>query len=167
MSPLAIHEFDKSIISDLVKILLEEQDIEFNALASMTLKNKQVDKGAEPDECFYIQHELHVRGKEKIDLNQDPPPDLVIEIDITSRTQFDIYEKLQVPELWRFDGKTLHISILQEGRYQNSEKSQQFRQFAVKQLIPEYLDKAKVEGRNKAVKAFRQMVLQQLNSKDS
>jgi Uma2 family endonuclease len=163
MAPLAIHEFDKSIISDLIKILLEEYDIEFNALASTTLKSEKVHKGVEPDECFYIQNEMKVRGKERIDLNQDPPPDLVIEIDITSHTELEIYEKLNVPELWRFDGKNLEILILQNQSYQNSQTSLQFPQFAIKQLIPDYLQKAKTEGRNKAVKAFRQLVIQQLN----
>ncbi len=164
MSPLAIHEFDKSIISDLVKILLEEQDIEFNALASMTLKNESVCKGVEPDECFYIQNELKVRGKERINLNQDPPPDLVIEIDITSHTELDIYEKLKVPELWIFDGQQLHIFELIDEKYQSCTMSLQFPQFAIKQLIPEYLEMAKIQGRNKAIKAFRQLVRNQFNS---
>jgi Uma2 family endonuclease len=163
MAPLAIHEFDKSIIGDLVKILLESLDLEFSALGSTTLKSEQVHKGVEPDECFYIQHELKVRGKERIDLNQDPPPDLVLEIDITSQTELTIYEKLNVPELWRFDGKELQIFILQNQHYQNAEKSLQFPQFAIKQLIPEYLEKAKIEGRNKAIKAFRQFVTRSIS----
>jgi Uma2 family endonuclease len=163
MSPLAIHEFDKSIIGDLVKILLELLDLEFSALGSTTLKSKKVHKGVEPDECFYIQNELTVRGKERIDLNQDPPPDLVLEIDITSHTELEIYEKLNVPELWRFDGKELQILILQNGYYIDAEMSLQFPQFAIKKVIPEYLQKAKIEGRNKAVKGFRQYVVQQLN----
>jgi Uma2 family endonuclease len=162
MTPLAIHEFDKRIIGVFVEILLESLDIEFSALGSTTLKSEKVHKGVEPDECFYIQNEMKVRGKECIDLNQDPPPDLAI--DITSHTELEIYEKLNVPELWRFDGKNLEILILQNAHYQNSEISLQFPQFVVKQLIPDYLQKAKTEGCNKAVKAFRQLVIQQLNS---
>lgn len=158
MSPLPIHEFDKIIISDFVKILLEELNIEFSALGSMTLKSKKARKAVEADECFYIQNEAIIRGKERIDLDTDPPPDLAIEIDITSRTHFDNYEKLAVPELWRFDGKELHISVLHHGVYQNTESSYQFPQFAVKHLIPDYLEKAKTEGRNKAMKAFRQHI---------
>ncbi len=162
-SPLAIHEFDKRIIGVLVEIILESLDIEFNALGSITLKNTKVHKGVEPDECFYIQNELKVRGKEKIDLNQDPPPDLAIEIDITSQTEVEIYEKLKVPELWIFNGQALQIFILTDEYYQLCQSSLQFPQFAIKQLIPEYLEKAKIEGRNKAVKALRQLVIQQLN----
>lgn len=164
MAPLAIHEFDKRIIGVFVEILLELLDIEFSALGSTTLKSEKVHKSMEPDECFYIQNELKVRGKERIDLNQDPPPDLAIEIDVTPHTELEIYEKLNVPELWWFDGKNLENLILENAHYQNSEISLQFPQFSIKQLIPDYLQKAKTEGRNKAVKAFRQLVIQQLNS---
>jgi Uma2 family endonuclease len=160
MSPLAVHEFDKEIINDLVKIILEELNIEFNALGSMTLKSSKVHEAVEADGCFYIQHERAVRGKDRIYLESDPPPDLAIEIDITSRTHFDNYEKLGIPELWRFDGKELHVFVLQQGIYQGSDVSLQFPQFEIKQLIPNYIEKAKTEGRNKAMKAFRHYVQQ-------
>ncbi|MDO9106972.1 MAG: Uma2 family endonuclease [Methylovulum sp.] len=159
MSPLAIHEFDKNIISDLVKILLEELDREFIALGSVTLKSEKAKKAVEPDECFYIQHESVIRGKERIDLNVDPPPDLAIEIDITHRTHFDNYEKLGIPELWRFNGKELEILVLENNGYQASEKSRQFPHFAIKQIIPQYLEKCKQEGRNKTMKAFRLLLV--------
>lgn len=158
MSPLAIHEDDKSIISDLVKILLEERDIEFRALASVTLRSSKIKKAVEPDECFYIQHEAVIRGKEKINMDFDPPPDLAIEIDITHRSHFDNYEKLGVPELWRFNGKELMIWLLQNGVYQLSETSRQFPELPIKQWIPEYLLKSQQEGRNKTMKAFRKLV---------
>ena len=160
MSPLAVHEDDKSIISDLIKILLEELDIEFRALASLTLKNKTMSQAVEPDECFYIQHESIIRGKERIDLNIDPPPDLAIEIDITNRTHFNNYEKLAVPELWRFDGVNLEIFLLEEDHFQIADNSLQFPQFPIKKMIPDYLGKSKKEGRNKTMKAFRQYVQQ-------
>jgi Uma2 family endonuclease len=163
MSPLAIHEDDKTIIGNLVEILLEELDIEFRALGSMTLKSKNVKKAVEPDECFYIQHESVIRGKEKIDLALDPPPDLVIEIDITNRTHFDNYEKLGVPELWRYNGKELEILVLTREGYQSVDQSRQFPDFAIKQFIPDYLEKSRQEGRNKSLKAFRQYIINQRN----
>jgi Uma2 family endonuclease len=158
MSPLAVHEDDKNIISDLVKILLEEANTEFRALGSMTLRSSKMQKAVEPDECFYIAHELAIRGKDKIDLNIDPPPDLAIEIDITHRSHFDNYEKLGVPELWRFNGQELIILVLENGCYQLSATSRQFPSVAIKQLIPEYLEKSKHDGRNKTMKAFRQLI---------
>ncbi|MGD1913385.1 MAG: Uma2 family endonuclease, partial [Rivularia sp. (in: cyanobacteria)] len=86
MAPLPEHEFGKEIISDLIKALLEELDIEFLSLGSTTFKNKIMLQGIEPDQCFYIENESKVRGKNRLDLTQDPPPDLALEIDVTSRT---------------------------------------------------------------------------------
>ena len=102
MTPLPEHERNKETISDLVKALLEELDIEFLPLGSTTFKNKLMKKGIEPDNCFSIQNEAAVRGKDRLDLTVDPPPDLALEIDVTSRTHPNIYEALKVPELWRF-----------------------------------------------------------------
>ncbi|MDM8546624.1 Uma2 family endonuclease [Candidatus Venteria ishoeyi] len=159
MSPLAVHEDDKTIIGNLIEVLLEELDIEFRALGSTTLKSPKAKKAVAPDECFYIQHEAQIRGKSRIDLNIDPPPDLAIEIDITHRSHFDNYEKLGVPELWRYNGEDLKIFVLVDGCYQLSDKSRQFPDFDMQQMIPHYLEKSKVEGRNKAIKAFRQKII--------
>jgi Uma2 family endonuclease len=156
MVPGVEHEDDKSIIGDLVKILLEEMDIEFRAVASTTLRSSSAKRAVEPDECFYIQHEADIRGKKKIHLDSDPPPDLAIEIDITHRSHFDNYEKLGIPELWRFNGEELKIFVLENGCYQEVEKSRQFPDLPIKQVIPQYLEKSKQDGRNKTMKAFRQ-----------
>ncbi|HBY78532.1 MAG TPA: hypothetical protein DEG47_16345, partial [Cyanobacteria bacterium UBA11148] len=103
MTPLPEHETGKVLIGDLVKALLEEMDIEFWSLGSTTFKNQEMLKGIEPDDCFYIQNEAAVRGKNTLDLTVDPPPDLALEIDVTSRTNSSVYEALGVPELWRFE----------------------------------------------------------------
>lgn len=123
MSPLPQHEDYKNILSNLVEVVLEESDIEFRNLGSTTFKSEQMDQAVEPDSCFYIEHELEIRGKRRIDLTVDPPPDLAIEIDITARTRFNNYEALGVPELWRYNGTTLEISVLEAGRYVNSDRS--------------------------------------------
>ena len=160
MTPLAVHEFDKTIIGNFVEIILEELNIEFIALGSVTLKSEKAKKAVEPDECFYIQHESVIRGKDNIDLNYDPPPDLAIEIDITHRSHFDNYEKLGVPELWRFNGRELEILVLVDDDYHISETSRQFPNIAIKQIIPDYLAKSKLDGRNKTMKAFRQLIVE-------
>ncbi len=123
MSPSLEHEDDRIILSDLVKIILEERDIEFRNVGSTTFKNEQMGQAVEPDECFYIEHEPDIRGKRRIDLPVDPPPDLVIEIDITARTRFNNYEVLGVPELWRYNGETLEINVLREGQHVASDRS--------------------------------------------
>ena len=116
MVPLPEHEIGKVLIGNLVEALLEELGIEFWSLGSTTFKNEKMAQGVEPDTCFYIQNEAAVRGKNRIDLETDPPPDLAIEIDLTSRTQFNNYQALGVPELWRYNGRNLQISVLQEGK---------------------------------------------------
>jgi len=105
MVPLPEHEDDKVMIADFVKVLLEKLDIEFRSLGSTTFKSETMQQGIEADDCFYIENEAAVRGKKRIDLSVYPPPDLALEIDLTSRTRLNNYEALGVGELWRFNLK--------------------------------------------------------------
>jgi Uma2 family endonuclease len=163
MAPLPVHEDDKEIIGDLIKALLEELDIEFRSLGSTTYKSEAMLKGIEPDQCFYIQNEPAIRGKKRLDLSIDPPPDLALEIDVTSRTHRSIYAALKVPELWRFENGTLQINILRLNAYEESPESSIFPNLPLSEVIPRYLRESKIVGRNKALKAFRQWVRGQIN----
>ncbi|WP_392535832.1 Uma2 family endonuclease [Nostoc sp. C117] len=162
MAPLPEHEVAKVIIGDLLKVLFEELDIEFWSLGSTTFDREKMDAGVEPDDCFYIQNETAVRGKDRIDLTVDPPPDLAIEIDITSRTHFNNYQVLEVPELWRWNGTKLEINVLINGTYIKSSTSSIFPNFSIAQIIPEYLNRSKADGRNATMKAFRAWVRKQI-----
>lgn len=164
MTPSLEHEDDKEIIGDLVKALLEELDIEFRPLGSTTYKNKQMSAGVEADQCFYIQNEAAIRGKKCIDLTIDPPPDLTLEIDITYRTRFNNYEALGVPELWRYDGQSLEINVLEEGKYVKSNISRNFLSLPLMEIIPQYVERSKIEGRNATIKAFRSWVNSQIKN---
>ncbi len=82
---------NKEISGDLVKILLEALDLDFESLGSTTFKNQRMNQAVEPDACFYIKNYRAVIGKNRLNLELDPPPDLAIEIDITSRTKLDNY----------------------------------------------------------------------------
>ena len=155
MAPMAAHENDKRIIGRIVETILEEMGVEYASLGSTTFKNEQMTQAVEPDECFYIQNEEKTRGKAKIDLEQDPPPDLAIEIDLTSRTHFNNYEKLGVPELWRFDGKSLNINILQNNVYIENSQSRQFPNIPLKEAIPLFVEESKTHGRSKMIKSFK------------
>jgi Uma2 family endonuclease len=135
-------------------------------LGSTTFKNELMDIGIEPDNCFYIQNEAAIRGKDRLDLAIDPPPDLALEIDVTSRTHLDIYQALGVPELWLFENGKLQINLLQDGQYVESEFSSNFPQFSIKEVIPQYLNKCRIEGRNKTMKEFRAWVKEQILSKN-
>ncbi|MEA5618112.1 Uma2 family endonuclease [Cronbergia sp. UHCC 0137] len=163
MAPLPEHEYDKEIISDLVKALLEELDREFVSLGSTTFKNKFMVQGIEPDQCFYIRHETLIRGKKRLDLTIDPPPDLALEIDITSRTYPHIYQTLKVPELWQFEKGKLKINILQNGIYVESQSSLNFPNLPLIEVIPQYLEKSMTAGRNATIKAFRIWIRQHLS----
>ncbi|MCL1463017.1 Uma2 family endonuclease [Argonema galeatum] len=163
MAPLLEHEFDKGFIGDFVKILLEQLDIDFIDSGSTTFKKENMAQGVEPDASFYIQNEAAIRGKKKIDLTIDPPPDLAIEIDITSRTAFTNYEALGVTELWRYNGQRLQINVLQDNKYIESENSRIFSRFPqLREVIHQYVEESKVVGRNATMKAFRNWVTERL-----
>jgi Uma2 family endonuclease len=164
MTPLPQHESDKEIISDLIKDLLEELDIEFYCLGSTTFKKQEMAKGIEPDNCFYLKNEAKVRGKKRLDLTIDPPPDLALEIDVTSRTHPSIYATLGVPELWRFEEGKLQINVLQRKTYVEVEFSPTFPELPLKEVIPQYLEQVKLMGRNKTMKTFRTWVREQIKS---
>ncbi|MEM1255939.1 MAG: Uma2 family endonuclease [Cyanobacteria bacterium P01_H01_bin.21] len=162
MVPLPEHESDKEIIGDLLKALLEELDVEFLTLGSTTFRNADMLKGIEPDQCFYIQNEAAVRGKKRLDLTIDPPPDLALEIDITSRTHPKTYAALGVPELWRRVGQTIRIYQLQAGQYVEVSESPTFPGWSLQAEIPTYVEQSRIDGRNKTMRAFRQWVRSRL-----
>lgn len=162
MTPLPEHERSKELVSDFVKALFEELDVEFCSLGSTTFKNKAMSKGIEPDNCFYIQNEAAVRGKDRLDLSIDPPPDLALEIDVTSRTHPSIYTALGVPELWRFEQGQLQINRLEAGEYRETATSAIFPKFPLAEVLPDYVTRCKTEGRNKTMKEFRAWVREQI-----
>jgi Uma2 family endonuclease len=162
MTPLPEHEDDKVIIGDFVKAILEEMDIEFRSLGSTTFENEAMKQAVEPDDCFYIQNETRIRGKKRLNLEIDPPPDLAIEIDITSRTKFNNYEELRVAELWRYNGRKLEINILQSGRYVQSDTSLAFPNLLIANALHDFVEQSKISGRNATMKAFRAWVREQL-----
>lgn len=162
VTPLPEHEDDKEILGDLLKVLLEELDLEFRTLGSTTFKNQAMAKGVEPDQCFYIQNEAKIRGKKKIDLTIDPPPDIAIEIDVTSRTHPSTYEALGVSELWRKSGERLLFNVLQNGKYIEVLQSPTFPNLPIAEVLLEYLEQSKTIGRNKVIKAFRQWIRERI-----
>lgn len=162
--PLPEHEVDSELIGDLVKIILEELDINNECFGSTTFKRKNMKAGVEPDQSFYIENYALMIGKRRIDLTIDPPPDLAIEIDVTSITSVEAYQALGVPELWRFEEGQLSISQLQNGVYQDSPTSAHFPQFDLAQLVEQMITQAQIEGRSRTLKAFRQRVREAIAS---
>ena len=148
MTPLPEHEHYKEVISDIVKDLADLLDLDYESLGSTTWKRESRLAGVEPDNCFYFQNEAAIRGKLEFDLNQDPPPDLVLEIDLTSKSlnRFPIYARLGVPEIWCYDSGELKIYQLQNEEYQEAQISLVFPNLAV-QEIPILIEKNRSLGR--------------------
>ena len=161
--PLPKHEKAKVLIGDMVKILLEELDIDTECFGSSTFKRQDMAKGIEPDDCFYIEHAAQMIGKDRLDLTVDPPPDLAIEVDVTSKTGLDAYLSLGVSELWRFEDGQLRISLLKDGQHQDVNFSPHFPQLPIADQISQFLDRAQTEGRSQTLKAFRQWVRELMN----
>jgi Uma2 family endonuclease len=155
--PLAPHETYKKLIGRLIEAATEELDLEIRSLGSLTCAREDLESGLEPDQCYYIQHESQVRGLNQIDLPQSPPPpDLAVEIDITSSSlnRFAIYQTLGVPEIWRYDGSQLEIYYLQAGAYTCQINSQALPLLTATD-ISQFLDASQTTGENALVKQFR------------
>lgn len=160
--PLPEHEYFKEIISLLVQDLADELSLDYECFGSTTWKRKDKLAGVEPDNCFYFENEPLIRGRLDLDLNQDPPPDLVLEIDITSKSlnRQPIYARLGVPEIWRYDGGKLLIYRRVETDYTETETSLFFGDFPVKE-IPAFVRENLNAGRRVLRKKFRTWVGQQ------
>ena len=125
--PSEAHEFYARLIERFIIILVVELGMRVKTLGSTTLDREDLDRGAEPDNGYYIQNQLQVAGR-SIDLAVDPPPDLVVEVDI-NHTDIDknaLYAAMGVPEFWRFNGKVWRIYQLRDGNYQDCDRSPTF-----------------------------------------
>src|SRR5205809_3072191 len=109
------HENLKHIIATLIELLAGELEIDIEGAASTTFQREDLAQGFEPDASFYIQNAARIRGQKQIDLNTDPPPELVIEIDIShpSLNKFPIFAGLGIPEVWRYHRQALTIFKLE------------------------------------------------------
>jgi Uma2 family endonuclease len=129
MSPLLEHESDVDLLGRLVVVLTEELGLPIKAAGSATLRRRGRRRGIEPNRAWWIANEPRVRGRRRIDLRMDPPPDLAIEVDVTrsSLDRMAIYASLAVPEVWRLDsqGLTFHVPAA-DGRHAGSSHSLAF-----------------------------------------
>ena len=122
------HENLKHDLATLVEVIAEELELDIVGAASTTFQREDLAQGFEPDACFYIQHATLIRGQKQIDLDTDPPPELVIEIDIShpSLNKFPIFAGLGIPEVWRYHKQALNIFRLEGGNYREQAASEIF-----------------------------------------
>ena len=152
MVPLPEHERPKDLISDIVKILLKSAGRRYEPFGSTTFKREGA-AGVEPDACFYILNYQRMINRRRL-LPDDPPPDLAIETDVTSKTKIDAYKIIGVPEIWVYDSGRLRIYLLQDGEYVESDSSPNFPEIAIAQLIPATVERAWQVGNLQALEEF-------------
>ncbi|MTJ09186.1 Uma2 family endonuclease [Anabaena sp. UHCC 0204] len=166
MTPLMPHEHNKRLIEKLIDNLAEELNLNLKSTGSVTCKRQDLAKGVEPDSSFYIQNEPIMRNKQNLDLTQDPPPDLIIEVDYTSASldRLPIYLALGVPEVWRYDHPVMQIYQLGEGVYIPCDVSPTFANLPLTTEIPLFLGKSLEIGEIAMIRSFREWVRQQMKN---
>lgn len=163
-TPLPEHEYFKELLGDSVKDIADELDQDYGCYGSTTWRRKIQRAGLEPDSCFYFENEAVIRGRADIDLEVDPPPDLALEIDLTSKSlpRLPIYARLGVPEIWCYDDGALVIRVLQDSSYAVVERSRIFPELEI-QALPGVIEKHRQAGHRAVRKAVRAWVRGQVD----
>jgi Uma2 family endonuclease len=162
MAPSPEHELNKRVLARLVETIAEELEVKIYPLGSTTFKQPKL-SGAEPDECFYIRNIAAVQGKRRLNMEEDPAPDLILEIDITSSSQnrLQVYADLKVAEVWIYNGESLVIQQLQNDSYIPVPTSQFFGDLSIAD-IASWLQRSTTMDYLTLVKAFRNWVRSQI-----
>jgi Uma2 family endonuclease len=156
--PSGLHEIINRLLALIITALTDELGMKIRNCGSTTLEREDLAQGVEPDSCFYIQNVDRILGR-PFDIHTNPPPDLVIEVDITSssRRRFHIYLQLQIPEVWRYTQQGVMIYQLQNGMYVECEFSPTFKGVSTV-VIMEFLKRAELEDDNGIIQAVRQWI---------
>jgi Uma2 family endonuclease len=158
------HEWYKSILGRIVIALTEELQLPIACYGSMTLRRRRIRRGLEPDQCYWIENEAKVRNIKKFDWRRDPPPDLILEIDITrsSLDRMSIYAAMRVPEVWCHDGSALKFYVLgPDGKYAVSSHSRVFPGLTP-DAVSRFLTLREQMDENALVREFRTWIRQRI-----
>jgi Uma2 family endonuclease len=163
MSTSLEHERAKKLLARLLETVTEEMNIDIASGGSLTCRRQDLERGFEPDECYWLAHEIQMRGCDHIDLTRDPPPDLMLEVEI-SRSFIDrlaLAARLGVPEVWRWDGETLRVMLLDaNGQYVESECSRALPFLPMAELV-RFLKPESGQSETQLLRAFRDWVREQ------
>ena len=162
MSPQAKHESAITTIKLLIGVISEELQIEIQDLGSTTFKREEFERGFEADTCFYIQKAALVRGKDRLDLPDDPPPEVVFEVDITGSSlhKDSIFAQLGVPEVWRYDGENVEILVRSGEEYRKSQVSSAL-PFITAEILERFISEGRTLSRLEWFKKVRAWARQQ------
>jgi Uma2 family endonuclease len=139
MTTSSPHEWSKGLLGRIIRTLTFETELPLHSGGNTTFRREDLERGLEPDECFWIEHARQIDNHRNWDPRVDPPPDLAVEIDVASSSvdREDIYSKLRVPELWRFDGERLRAFRRNDAaEYEPIEYSLAFPFLRVADLLP-------------------------------
>lgn len=155
------HETQKKLLERMIETLTDELALPAKAFGSMTLNRDDLERGAEPDSCYYIQHAGAITGRQ-VDLMVDPPPDLILEMGITSPSsrRMEIYQRLGVPELWCYAAEQVHIYSLHEGAYVACTVSPTF-PLVSPAIVTHFLAQAVAQDDTTFIRAWRHWIRQQ------
>lgn len=152
------HETNTKLLERMIESVTEELEIPTKGFRSTTLNREDLQKGAEPDSCYYIQNVDRIQGR-TVDLSSDPPPDLVLEVDITnpSTRKLPIYRELGVPEIWRYTRQGVQIFHLQAGNYQPCEFSPTFPMISGA-ILNQFLQQAEAQDDTTLIRSWRKWI---------
>jgi Uma2 family endonuclease len=125
VTPSRRHELDSETITRIVDIVAAELGTPIQSTGATTYRLKELERGFEADASFYVQHEAQVRDRDELDLSIDPPPDLVVETEVSHSAlgKLDLFAAMRIPEVWRWDSRRVSIFVLDQGRYRESQTS--------------------------------------------
>ncbi len=160
MSPSSLHERFSRLIDRLIFAWTEERNIDVATCGTMTVRREDLQKGLEPDDCYYIRHESLMRGKTELDFSLDPPPDLAVEVDVSrsSLGKLALYAAFGVPEVWRYDGQRIEVYTLgPERRYLAGAASVCLPGIPLDE-VARILERLNVESERVLVRSFRELI---------
>jgi Uma2 family endonuclease len=154
------HEHRKKLFARFIEALTEELQIPIHSGGATTFRREAKQRGLEPDECYWIQHEQAMRGRREFDFLSDPPPDLAVEVEVSSSLldRMGVYAALGIPEIWRFVGEALHVYRLgRNGKYAEVTRSPAFPDVSVAEVL-RFVRMGETQDETSVVRAFRTWV---------
>ena len=160
MSPSKRHEVCAHLLGRLIETWSEEVDIDIQSCRAMTCRREDLERGFDPDNSYYVKHEEQVWQKMELDLSVDPPPDLAVEIDLARETfkKMPLCASFGVPEVWRYDGRTLEVfELTPGGEYEARSSSVNFPRMPLAE-IQRLMTQVGLIRENALIRSFRKWI---------